>query len=141
MHRINAPSFTGATVITSHAPAQCQTGKGRHVDDRRHKALRIAAPRLATGDGTTPISSDSTIVAAHYKTAAGSKNVSERIATVSAELEHATVKPHIGIGVGCFQVKIVPECQLTAAAENTNRQGIEPFVANHCGIINEGRIG
>ena len=82
--------------------------------------MRIAAPRLATCNGTTPISGNSTVVAAHYKAAAVSKNVLERIATVGAELEHATVEPHIGIGLGRFKVEIVPECQLRAAADNTN---------------------
>jgi hypothetical protein len=141
VHRINAPPFTRAAIVTRHAPAQCQSGKGRHVDDGRHKALRIAAPRLATCNGTTPISGDSAVVAAHYKAAPVSKNVLERIATVGAELDHATVEPHIGIGFGCFKIEIVPECQLTAAADNTNRQGIEPLVAKYCGIINESRIG
>ena len=120
VHRINAPPFTGAAAITSHAPTQCHSGKGRHVDDGRHKPLRIATPRLATCNGTTPISGDSAVVAAHYKAAAVSKNVLERIATVCAELEHATVEPHIGIDLGCFKIEIVPECQLRAAADDTN---------------------
>ena len=38
----------------------------------------------------------------------------------NVHLEHATVEPHIGIGLGRFKVEIVPECQLRAAADNTN---------------------
>jgi hypothetical protein len=65
----------------------------------------------------------------------------ERISTVGADFEHAAIEAHAWINIRHFKIEIVAECQLTAAAENTNRQGIEPLVAKHCGIINEGELG
>lgn len=129
MHRINAPAFTGAAVVAGHAPAQCDCGNARHVDDGYGKALRIATPCLTACDRTATVIGDRAVVATHQKASSGGKNVLERISTVGAELEHATVETHIRIDVGGFKIEIVPECQLTATAEKLNRHRIEPFIA------------
>lgn len=121
--RINAPAFAGAAVIAGHSPAQSMCGMPRQVDDRCDKALRIAAPCLTTGNRTGPISSDSTIVAAHNKAAAGGENVLKCISTVSAELKHTTVEPDSGIDLRGFKIEIVLKCQLaTTAGKKINRQ-------------------
>ena len=104
-------------------------GVPRQVDDRCDKALGIAAPCLTTCNRTAPISSDSTIVTAHNKTAAGGENILKCISTVSAELKHTTIEPDSGVDLRGFKIEIVPECQLATAAEEINRQRIEPFVA------------
>ena len=61
---VNSPTFARATTIAGHSPAKPATcGHEWQVDDSRDEALRIAAPRLTTREGTAPISGDCTVIA------------------------------------------------------------------------------
>jgi hypothetical protein len=98
VHRVNAPTFTGATVIAGHAPAQSNDSETeRQVDNRCGKTLRIAAPRLTTCNRTASVSGDSTVVASNDEAAASCKNILKCISTVSAHLQHASIEPNIWI--------------------------------------------
>jgi len=127
---IDAPAFAGTAVIAHHAPTQpggC--GNQWQVDHGRDEALRVAAPCLTTSNGTAAVLGNSAVVAAYNEAAAGRKNVSKRVSTVCADLQYAAVEADIGIGGG-FKIKIVPECQLSAARfGKKDGRRIEPFVA------------
>jgi hypothetical protein len=110
VNRINAPTFTGTTVIAGHAPAQPGDSETeRQVDDRSGKALRIAAPGLTACNRTAPITADRAVITTHDEAAANGKNVLKCISTVSAHLQHASIEPNIWVHVRRFEIKIVPE--------------------------------
>jgi hypothetical protein len=113
INRVNAPAFSGATVITGHSPAESAAcGNEWEVDHARNEAFRIAAPGLAIANRTAPISADCTIITTHDEAAAGGQNVLKRVSTVKANLQHATVETQVGIHARCFKVEVVPKGQL-----------------------------
>src|SRR4029077_14551655 len=85
--RINAPTLIGATGVAGHPPAQRgDGGKNKwQVDHGRDEALRVAAPCLMTGNRTTSIGADSSVIAAHDEATAGGKDVLKCISTISAD--------------------------------------------------------
>jgi hypothetical protein len=139
---IDAPAFAGTAVIARHAPTQSGgCGNQWQVDHGRDEALRIPAPCLTTSNRTAPVAGNRAVVAAHNEATAGRKNVSKRVSTVRADLQYAAVEADIGIGGG-FKIKIVAECQLSAARfSKEDGRRIEPFVAYYSGVINECSIG
>jgi len=105
---VNAPAFTGATVIAGHAPADhCASRIRWQVDDGRDKALRIATPGLTTSNRTPPVSADCAVITTHDEAAANSKNVLKCIPAVSAQLEYAAVKPNIWVHFRGFEIEIL----------------------------------
>jgi hypothetical protein len=113
VNRVDAPTFTGATVIAGHAPAQPGDSETeRQVDDRCDKALRIATPGLATCNRTAPITAHCTVITTHDEAAAKSKNVLKCVSTVSAHLQHASIEPNIWVNVRRFEIEILLEAQL-----------------------------
>jgi hypothetical protein len=113
INRVNAPTFSGATVIAGHAPAQPGDSETeRQVDDRSGKALRIATPCLTACNRTAPITADRAVITTHDEAAANGKNVLKCISTVSAHLQHASVEPNIWVQVRRFEIKILLEDQL-----------------------------
>ena len=90
---VNTPALIGATRIASHPPAQPEAcGKDWQIDHGRDETLRVAAPSLTTCNRTTAIGADCAVIASDDEAPASGKNISECISTVSAELQHATVK-------------------------------------------------
>jgi hypothetical protein len=113
VNSVDAPTFTGATVIAGHTPAQPGGSETqRQVDDRSSKALRIATPCLPACNRTAPITADCTVITTHDEAAANGKNVLKRIPTVSAHLQHASIEPHIWVDVRRFEIEILLEDQL-----------------------------
>jgi hypothetical protein len=136
---INAPAFTGATVIARHAPAQSFASEtGRQVDDRGDETLRIATPGLTTPNRTAPVTADCAVITTHDKAAADSKNVLKRVSAVSAHLEYAAIEPNIWVRFRSFEIKILVKRQLTRSDRKLYR--VEPLIAYDRWIINECRI-
>jgi len=117
---VNAPTLIGARGIASHPPAEPTERLNRwYVHYRRDKTFGVAAPSSTTCD----------------------KNVLKRISTISAELQHAAVKPESRIRIGCFKIEVVPESQTRGTAlEETKLRRIESLVAYYSRIIAEGCI-
>jgi hypothetical protein len=112
-YRVNAPAFTGATVIARHAPAEsCGSKTARQVNNRGDKALRIATPGLTPSNRTAPIGADSTGITTCDEAAANGENVLECIATVSAHLEYSSIEPNIWVHLRCFEIEILMKRQL-----------------------------
>ena len=112
-YRVNAPAFTGATVIARHAPAEsCGSETARQVNNRSDKALRIATPGLTASNRTAPIGADSTVITTRDEAAANGKNVLECISTVSAHLEYASIEPNVWIHIRSFEIEILMKRQL-----------------------------
>ena len=90
---VNTPALIGATRIASHPPAQPEAcGKDWQIDHGRDEALRVAAPSLSTCNRTTAIGADCAGIASANEASASGNNILKCISTVSAELQHATVK-------------------------------------------------
>ena len=112
-YRVNAPAFTGATVIARHAPAEsCRSETARQVDNRSDKALRIATPGRATCNRTAPISADCTVIATHEESASERKNVLKRISAVSAHLKHASIESNVWVHFRRLEIEILMKRQL-----------------------------
>ena len=93
MDRVNAPALAGAAVIASHPPAQPLACENHwEVDHSGDEALRVTAPSLTTCNRTTPVSADRPIIATHNEAATDDKNILKCVSTVSADLQHTTVK-------------------------------------------------
>jgi hypothetical protein len=139
---VNAPTLIGARGIASHPPAEPTERLNRwYVHYRRDKTFGVAAPSSTTCDRTTTISADSAVITPHEKASACDKNVLKRISTISAELQHAAVKPESRIRIGCFKIEVVPESQTRGTAlEETKLRRIESLVAYYSRIIAEGCI-
>ena len=133
---INAPAFTGATVIARHAPAQSFASEtDREVNDSSDKALRISAPGLTTCNRTAPVTADCAIVTTHDEPASNSKNVLKCISPVSAHLEYAAIEPNIWVRFRSFKIKILVKGQLTRSDRKLYR--VEALITNDSWIINE----
>jgi hypothetical protein len=112
INSVNAPTFTGATVIAGHAPAQPGGSETeRQVDHRSGKTLRIAAPGLTTCNRTAPITANCAVITTHDEAAANSKNVLKCIPTISTHLQHASIEPDIWVHVRRFEIEILPKDQ------------------------------
>ena len=91
--RVNPPALIGATRIASHPPAQPEAGGNDwQIDHGRDEALRVAAPSLTTCNRTTAIGADCAVIPTHDKAPASCTDILESISTISAKLQHATVK-------------------------------------------------
>ena len=99
---VNTPTFAGATVVASHPPAKDGTAKlWWEAHYRRDEATRVAAPRLATGDGTTSSRSDRRVIATCNETASPREDI-HKLPTEVAKFQHAAVK-------AALQIKVMPE--------------------------------
>jgi hypothetical protein len=97
---------------------------------------------LATSNGTPSIRADYAVVPANNEVSTGGKNVLKCISAVSAKLQHAAVKPDVGIHVGCFKIEVLPERQLRGESlEETHVWQVQPFVAHYNWIIDQRGIG
>ena len=67
------------------------------VHHGRDETFRVAAPCPKTSNRTAPIGADGAVIAAHNESCRRRKDVLKRISTVSADLQHATVKAQIRI--------------------------------------------
>ena len=66
------------------------------------KPSELPLQRLTTCNRTAPIAANRAVVTANDKAAARDKNILERISTIKANLQDATVEAQIGIHVRCF---------------------------------------
>jgi hypothetical protein len=90
---VNTPALIGATRIASHPPAQPEAcGNDWQIDHGRDEALRVAAPSLTACNRTTATGADCAVIASANEASASGNNILKCISTVSAELQHATVK-------------------------------------------------
>lgn len=140
IHGVNTPTLIGATGIASHPPTKLSESLNRwQVHHGRDEAFRVATPCLQPGNWTTPIAADGTVVAAHQKSAG--RHVLKRIATVTAELQHATIEAQIRIRIRCFKIIVLTKRQTWIRTfEKREGQRVETFVANHGWIIYESSI-
>jgi hypothetical protein len=68
---IDAPAFTGATVVAGHPPAQLTiNNKRRKVHCRRDETARVAAPCVTASDRTASSGGDYRVIAARIEGAA-----------------------------------------------------------------------
>jgi hypothetical protein len=117
--RINTPAFARPSVIAGHPPTEPNARKclnGRHVNHGRDEAIGVTAPRLTTCDGAASISADCAVIASTNEAPSSGNNILKGISPVGAQFEHATVEPEVRILIRRFEIEIVPERQLSAAA-------------------------
>jgi len=62
----------------------------------------------------------------------------ECISTVSAEFQHSSIEPEIGINIGSFEIEVMSECQSdTAVFEKINEPSVEPLVTKHGWVVDK----
>jgi hypothetical protein len=63
--RINAPIFIGTVAVAGHPPTQpAACGNEWQVHNSCHKAIRVTAPSLTTGNWATPVGANCAVIAA-----------------------------------------------------------------------------